>query len=179
MVVGLLAWRFRSMLVLAALAVPVLLSVALGVWLTGLFFGAVHAIALGFGITMLGITLDYPVLLIGHRKHGEAAPATLARIGGAFRLAVATAVLGLAGLVFSAFPGLVQLGVLAGTGLLAAAAATWWLLPPLVVAANLAPVAAGGSRWVVLIEGARQYRGVVLGMAVLAICGLVAAGGPR
>lgn len=179
MVVTLLAWQFRSMLVLAALAVPVLLSVALGVWLTGLFFGAVHAIALGFGITMLGITLDYPVLLIGHRKHGEAAPATLARIGGAFRLAVATAVLGLAGLVFSGFPGLAQLGVLAGTGLLAAAAATWWLLPPLVVAANLAPVAAGGSRWVVLIEGARRYRGVALGMAVLAACGLVAAGGPR
>ena len=42
----------------------VLLSVAVGVWLTGLFFGAVHAIALGFGITMLGITLDYPVLRV-------------------------------------------------------------------------------------------------------------------
>ena len=179
LVVGLLAWRFRSMLVLAALAVPMVLSIALGVLLTGLFFGAVHAIALGFGITMLGITLDYPVLLIGHRKHGEAAPETLARIGGAFRLAVAVAVLGLAGLVFSGFPGLAQLGVLASTGLLAAAAATWWLLPPLVVAANLAPVAAGGSRWVVLVEGARRYRGVALGLAGLAACGLVAAGGPR
>ena len=179
LVVGLLAWRFRSMLVLAALAVPTVLSIAVGVWLTGLFFGAVHAIALGFGITMLGITLDYPVLLIGHRKHGEAAPETLARIGRAFRLAVAVAVLGLAGLVFSGFPGLAQLGVLASTGLLAAAAATWWLLPPLVVAANLAPVAAGSSRWVVLVEGARRYRGVAIGLAGLAACGLVAAGGPR
>lgn len=179
LVVALLAWRFRSLLVVAALAVPTVLSVAVGVWLTGLYFGAVHAIALGFGITMLGITLDYPVLLIGHRKHGEAAPETLARIGGAFRLAVATATLGLAGLVFSGFPGLAQLGVLASTGLLAAAAATWWLLPPLVVAANLAPVAAGGSRWVVLVEGAQRYRGAALGLAVLAACGLVAAGGPR
>lgn len=179
LVVGLLAWRFRSILVLAALAVPVVLSIALGVWLTGMLFGAVHAIALGFGITMLGITLDYPVLLIGHRKHGEAAPQTLARIGGAFRLAVATAVLGLAGLVFSGFPGLAQLGVLASAGLLAAAAATWWLLPPLVVAANLAPVAAGSSHWVVLVEGAQRYWTVALGLAVLAAGGLAVAGGPR
>lgn len=179
LVVALLGWRFRSFLVLAALAVPVLLSVALGVWLTGMIFGAVHAIALGFGITMLGVTLDYPVLLIGHRKHGEAAPDTRARIGGAFRLAVATATLGLGGLVFSGFPGLAQLGVLAAIGLLAAAAATWWLLPPLVVAANLAPVAAGEARWVGLLERARRFRGLAIGIAALAAIGLAAAGGPR
>ena len=35
-------------------------------------FGFVHGIALGFGMTMLGVTVDYPVLLIGHRKAGRA-----------------------------------------------------------------------------------------------------------
>ena len=179
LVVALLAWRFRSFLVLAAIAVPVLLSVALGIWLTGAIFGAVHAIALGFGITMLGVTVDYPVLLIGHRKQGEPAPATRARIGGAFRLAVATATLGLGGLVFSGFPGLAQLGVLAAIGLLVAAAATWWLLPPLVVAANLAPVAAGDARWVARLESARRFRGWAIGVAVLAAAGLALMGGPR
>ncbi len=179
LVVALLAWRFRSLLVLAALAVPVLLSVALGIWLTGLIFGAVHAIALGFGITMLGVTLDYPVLLIGHRKYGEAAPATRARIRGAFWLAVATATLGLGGLVFSGFPGLAQLGVLAAIGLLAAAAATWWLLPPLVVAARLAPVAAGEPRWLARIDAARRFRWAAIGVALLAGGALAGWGGPR
>ncbi|UPY37589.1 MMPL family transporter [Sediminicoccus sp. KRV36] len=179
LVVALLAWRFRSLLVLAALAVPVLLSVALGIWLTGLFFGSVHAIALGFGVTMLGVTLDYPVLLLGHRKHHEAAHGTRARIRGAFWLAVATATLGLGGLVFSGFPGLAQLGVLAAIGLLAAAAATWWLLPPLVVAAQLAPVAAGEARWVHRLEGARRFRAAAIALALLAGGALLAVGGPR
>ena len=179
LVVLLLAWRFRSLLVLAALAVPVLLSVSVGVWLTGLIFGSVHAIALGFGITMLGVTLDYPVLLIGHRKHGETAPATRARIRGAFWLAVATATLGLTGLAFSDFPGLAQLGVLAAIGLLTAAAATWWLLPPLVIAARLAPVAAG--RWDLLarLESLRRFRYGAIGLALLAGVALYALGGPR
>ncbi|MEI6162385.1 MAG: MMPL family transporter, partial [Roseococcus sp.] len=179
LVVALLAWRFRSLLVLAALAVPVLLSVALGVWLTGLIFGSVHAIALGFGITMLGVTLDYPVLLIGHRKHGEAALATRARIRGAFWLAVATATLGLGGLVFSGFPGLAQLGVLAAIGLLAAAGATWWLLPPLVVAAGLAPVTVGEPRWLARLEALRRFRPLALGVALLAGGALLTIGGPR
>ena len=179
LVAALLAWRFRSLLVLAALAVPVLLSVALSVWLTGLIFGSVHAIALGFGITMLGVTLDYPVLLIGHRKHGEAAPATRARIRGAFWLAVATATLGLGGLVFSGFPGLAQLGVLAAIGLLAAAAATWWLLPPLVIAARLAPVAAGEPRWLARVEAARRFRWAAIGLVLLAGAALAGMGGPR
>ena len=90
---------------LAAIAVPVLLSVALGIWLTSAMFGAVHAIALGFGVTMLGVTVDYPMLLIGHRKQAEAVPQTLERIGGAFRIAVATASLGLTALIFSGFRG--------------------------------------------------------------------------
>jgi len=179
LVVALLYWRFRSLLVLASLAVPVLLSVALGVWLTGMLFGSVHAIALGFGITMLGVTLDYPVLLIGHRKHGEAADGTRQRIRGAFWLAVATALLGLAGLAFSGFPGLVQLGVLAASGLLVAAAATWWLLPPLVVAARLAPVAAGEPRWVTRLESARYLREAAISVALLAAIALLAMGGPR
>ena len=178
LVVLLLFWRFRSVLVVAAIAVPVVLSVALAVWVTGVVFGSVHAIALGFGITMLGVAVDYPVLLIGHRKHTEAAGQTRARIGAAFRLAVLTATLGLAGLVFSGFPGLAQLGVFAGVGLLAAAAATWWLLPPLVVAANLAPVAAAAAPWVARLEGVRRYRGAAVVVALVALAAMLASGGP-
>ena len=118
-----------------------------------LAFGFVHGIAFGFGMTMLGVTVDYPTLLIGHRKQGEAAPATLRRIDRAFVLAVTTCVLGLTGMIFSGFPGLAQLGVFSTVGLVAGALATRWILPPLIVAADLAPVPAGNAARVLRSRG--------------------------
>ena len=179
LVAGLLLWRFRSLLVLAAIAVPVVLSVALAVVAVQASFGFVHGIAFAFGMTMLGVTVDYPVLLIGNRKAGEATAGTLARIGPAFRLAVATAALGLTGMVFSGFPGLSHLGVFSIVGLLGAAAATWWLLPRLVVAADLAPVYAGDPAALLRVERLRAGRAWTLAPILGAAAVLAAAGGPR
>ena len=178
LVVLLLWWRFRSPLVIAAIAAPVVLSVAVAAVAVQAAYGAVHGVALGFGATMLGVSVDYPVLMIGHRKRGEPAAATRARIGPAFILAVVTAVLGLSAMVLSGFPGLAQLGVFAAVGLTTAAVATWWLLPRLIVAANLAPVAADNPAWLGRVE--RLRRGRLLGiLPVLAAAGwLLAVGGP-
>ncbi len=178
LVVLLLWWRFRSPLVIAAIAAPVVLSVAVAAVAVQAVFGAVHGVTLGFGATMLGVSVDYPVLMIGHRKRGEAAAATRARIGPAFILAVVTATLGLAAMVLSGFPGLAQLGVFAAVGLATAAASTWWLLPRLIVAANLAPVAAGNPAWLLRVE--RLRRGRLLGLipVLAAALWLLAVGGP-
>ncbi|MDN6714738.1 MAG: MMPL family transporter, partial [Acetobacter sp.] len=124
LVVSILYWRFRSLWVLAAIGVPFLLSLSVAMLVVRLAFGFVHGIAFGFGMTMLGVALDYPVLLIGHRDHGEGPQATLHRIGHSLRLGVATAVLGLTGMVFCGLPGLAQLGVFAAVGLVVAALVT-------------------------------------------------------
>ncbi len=158
LVAGLLWWRFRSPLVVAAIAMPVVLSVAAAAAAVQAGFGAVHGVALGFGTTMLGVSVDYPVLMIGHRKRNEPAGRTRARIGRAFVLAVATAVLGLGAMVFSGFPGLLQLGVFSAVGLASAALATWVLLPRLVVAANLAPASDAVPGWLARVEGLRRGR---------------------
>ena len=179
LVAGLLAWRFRSWLVLAAIGVPLLLGLAAAVLVTAAVFGMVNGAALGLGAAMAGIAVDYPVLLIGHRRAGEAAEATLARIGPAFVLAVATAVLGLGGMVLSGLPGLEQLGVFAATALAATAAATWWVLPRLVVAADLAPVAAGDLRFLPRVERARRGRAWALLPACGLLIALVVQGGPQ
>ena len=179
LVVGLLLWRFRSLAVLAAIAVPLLLSVAAAALVTNAVFGYVHGVALGFGMTMLGVTVDYPVLFIGHRKLGEPAAGTLARIGRAFALAVICAALGLTGMVFTGFPGIAQLGLFAAAGVVAAALATWLILPRLVVAANLAPVWAGDPGQVLRIEGWRRFRLWGLLPVAVAAGGLLLAGGPR
>lgn len=178
--VALLLWAFfRRLLVVAAIAAPVVFSVAVAALAVQLGFGAVHGVALGFGITMLGVSLDYPVLMIGHRKAGEAPAATRKRIGEAFVLAVATAMIGLGGMAFSGFPGMAQLGAFSAVGLATAALATWFLLPPLVVAADLAPVPAGSLRWLDRVERLRRWRlvgGAVVGCVLLALAVL---GGPR
>ncbi len=179
LVVALLLWRFRSLAVLAAIAVPVVLSTAVAALVTSLVFGFVHGIALGFGMTMLGVTVDYPVLLIGHRKQGEPAAGTLRRIGRAFALAVACATLGLTGMVFAGFPGIAQLGLFAATGVLSAAAATGLILPRLIVAANLAPAWPGDTARLLRVEQLRRFRAWGLLPLALAAAGLLAVGGPR
>lgn len=173
LVLLLLWWRFRDPLVIAAIAMPVVLSVAAGALAVQAVFGHVHGVALGFGSTMLGIAVDYPVLMIGHRKRGEAAAATRARIGRAFILAVTTAVLGLSAMIASGFPGLAQLGVFAAVGLVTAAVVTWVALPRLVVAANLAPVAAGSPVWLARVEAWRRWR--LLGLLPVVLAGLYVA----
>jgi predicted exporter len=86
LVAALLLWRFRSPWVLGVIAVPVVLGIAVAAFVVQIAFGFVHGVAVGFGMTMLGVTVDYPVLLVGHRKQGETAPATLRGIGQAFTL---------------------------------------------------------------------------------------------
>ena len=170
LVVLLLWWRFRSPLVLAAIAGPVVASVAVAALAVQALFGSVHGVALGFGATMLGVSVDYPVLLIGHRKRGEPPAATRSRIGRAFVLAVACAVLGLLPMVFSPFPGLQQLGVFAAAGLVGCAALTWTVLPRLVTAANLAPVATADPGWLPRVEAVRRARAwtaLPIGLAVV------------
>ncbi|MGH7122493.1 MAG: MMPL family transporter [Acetobacteraceae bacterium] len=175
---GLLIWRFRSPWVLAAIAVPMLLGLAAAAAVTALCFGFVQGITLGFGMTMLGVTADYPVLLVGHRKQNEPAAGTLRRIGRTFALAAVTAAIGLSGMAFAGAPGVAELGVFAATGVLAAAAATFWLLPRLLVAAGLAPLAAGDSRFLRRAERWRRIRPG--GIAVVLAAGgfLVLHGGP-
>jgi predicted exporter len=154
----LLLWRFRSLWVVGVIAVPIVLSIAAGALAVQLVFGFVHGITFGFGMTMLGVIVDYPVLLIGHRKQGEQADGTLRRIGASFNLAVASAALGLTGMVFSGLPGISQLGVFSVVGVLAGAVATRWILPRLIVAADLAPVSAGDPVRVLRLERLRRWR---------------------
>jgi predicted exporter len=179
LVAGLVLWRFRSPWVLGVIAIPVTLGATAGALVVQLAFGFVHAVTIGFGMTMLGVTVDYPVLLVGHRKRGEAAPITIRRIGEAFTLAVITAALGLTGILSSGFPGLSQLGCFAIIGILVAAAVTRWLLPRLIVMADLAPVESGNPATLLRIERLRAWRAWCAGACALSGAGLLAMGGPH
>ena len=132
LVTGFLVWRHRSAYVLAAAAIPLVAGLIVGAIATQLAFGFVHAVALGFGMTMLGVAADYPLLLIGQRAAAEATAAAARRIWPTMALAAALAVSGLTAMLLSSFPGLSQLGLFSAAGLATAALATRYLLPVLV-----------------------------------------------
>lgn len=164
-VVGILYWRFRSLWVLATLGVPFLLSLSLSMLVVQLCFGWVHGIAVGFGMTMLGVSLDYPVLLLGHRDRGEAIPVVLGRIGTSLKLATLTAIVGLLSMIFCGLPGLMELGLFSATGILTAACITIWILPHLVTQADLAAHHQGISPSLLRWEALRRYRVLCLMVA--------------
>ncbi len=173
-----LLWRTRSLLPLLAAAVPLGAGMLAGVAAVALAFGSVHAIALGFGSTMLGVAVDYPILLTALRRPGEDLPAAAARTWPTLRLAAAAAVAGLAAMVGSGFPGLVQLGLFAGAGLVAAALATRWVLPRLLPPAptEARPLPTALARPLLALAGRRLG---ALGIVAAAGLLLAALGGPR
>ncbi|WP_431280924.1 MMPL family transporter [Humitalea sp. 24SJ18S-53] len=173
-----LYWRFRSLLLLALVAVPLGAATVVGYAVTALLFGTVHAVALGFGVTMLGVAVDYPILLLTLRRPGETLRDAAARIWPTLRLAAVAAAAGLLAMLGSGLPGLVQIGVFAGAGLLAAAATTRWVVPHLVP--DGAPVAARPlPRWMVApLDALRGRRIAALALVLLAAVFLVVTGGP-
>lgn len=125
---------YRSPLLLLLTAVPLATGILTAIACVRLMFGSIHGITLAFGITIIGVAVDYPIHLFSHTRVGEPSARALARIWPTLRLGVLTTVLGYTAMVFSGFPGVSQLGVFAVAGLLGAAAVTRWVLPLLVPA---------------------------------------------
>lgn len=125
----LLAYRHLPYLLYAAL--PLLSAMLAASLLTLALFDSLHGITLAFGITLLGVSLDYPLHLFSHLTPVESAPLTMRRIWPTLRLGVITTCLGYLVLVTTDFTGLRQLGVFTLAGLVTAALVSRYLLPRL------------------------------------------------
>ncbi|KVO42909.1 hypothetical protein WK11_14775 [Burkholderia ubonensis] len=140
LIVALLLTLYRSPRTLALGLLPVLSGIAAGLAAVSVAFGTVHGLTLGFGTTLIGEAVDYSIYLFvqsaqaGPRDATRPADATrawLAAYWPTIRLGVLTSVCGFASMLFSGFPGLVQLGLYSIAGLTAAALVTRFVLPPL------------------------------------------------
>jgi predicted exporter len=123
-IAALLLLVYRSLPVLALTLVPVASGALAGVAAVALGFSAVHGITLGFGVTLIGESVDYAIYLFIQRA-GDFRRAVWPTL----RLGVLTSICGFAALLPSAFPGLSQLGLYSIAGLLAAALVTRFVLP--------------------------------------------------
>lgn len=125
----LLAYRSPRLWLLSALPLAAAMVAALAV--TTLLFGTVHGITIAFGITLLGVAIDYPIHLFSHLTPGQPPGVSLQRIWPTLRLGVLSTLVGFVALLFTRFDGLLQLGVFAVSGLVMAALVTRYLLLPL------------------------------------------------
>jgi predicted exporter len=120
---------YRSLPALILGLVPVASGALAGVAAVALGFGAVHGITLGFGVTLIGESVDYSIyLFIQSRQRASSS------LWATIRLGVLTSIVGFASLLPSAFPGLAQLGLFSISGLMAAALVTRFVLPDLLPA---------------------------------------------
>jgi predicted exporter len=170
LIVMLLLLLYRSLTLLLFGMLPVVSGVLLGVAAVALGFGVVHGITLGFGVTLIGESVDYSIYLFIQSRGGfDAMPGALWRT---ITLGVLTSVCGFASLLPSTFPGLAQLGLFSIAGLIAAAAVTRFTLPALLPRklsiADLTPLGAAAAR---VLSRLQLPRVIYLGAALL--CALV------
>lgn len=116
---------YRSPRALILGLIPVASGALAGIAAVALGFSVVHGITLGFGVTLIGESVDYSIYLFVQSANRST---TLWRT---IRLGVLTSIVGFASLLPSSFPGLAQLGLFSISGLIAAALVTRYVLPHL------------------------------------------------
>jgi predicted exporter len=159
LVVTLLLVVYRSLPALGLGLLPVASGALVGIAAVALGFGAVHGLTLGFGITLIGESVDYSIYFFIQSRHllqNAGQDSWQRRWWPTVRLGMLTSVCGFASLLPSGFPGLQQLGLYSISGLICAALVTRFVLPALLprtfavhdvtpvgdtIAAALAPVA--------------------------------------
>ena len=177
LVVTLLLLVYRSLPALGLGLLPVATGALVGVGAVALGFGAVHGITLGFGITLIGESVDYSIYFFVQSRQSQSAPGSWQQLWWpTIRLGMLTSVCGFASLLPSGFPGLKQLGLYSISGLIAAALVTRYVLPALLPAGfairDVKPV---GLRVGGLLRGVQNLSGRALLLSGAAFAALAVA----
>ncbi|MES9942058.1 MAG: MMPL family transporter [Candidatus Thiodiazotropha sp. 6PLUC1] len=158
------AYRFLPYLLIAAL--PLASALLAAAIVCQLFFGELHGITLAFGITLLGVTLDYPIHLFSHLRKEQSVKKSMLQIWNTMRLGVYTTCIAYLVLLTTDFSGLRQLGLFTLTGLLTAALTSRFILPQLFPVAFMPPKPRGISLLSRLL-GQRRWPVLVLSTAAI------------
>ena len=150
---------YRSAVALLLGLLPVATGALIGVAAVALGFGAVHGITLGFGVTLIGESVDYSIYFFiqSHRTPPRAGADR--QLWPTMVLGMLASVCGFASLLPSGFPGLAQLGVYSICGLIAALGVTRFILPELLPARfqirDLTPLGVRTASWIAPLRSRR------------------------
>lgn len=131
LVVTLLVLIYRSLGILFLGILPLLSGIIAGLGAVLLLFGPVHGIALAFGMTLLGITIDYPLHLFSHGEQQEKLTTTAGHLQRPIFLSALTTAFMFAIFGVGSAPGLGQLACFTSVGILIAALTLRFVVPNL------------------------------------------------
>ena len=132
-IVVLFLWlMYRSVFFLFLILIPIGSAILIASAIVGLTFHFIHGITLAFGVTLIGVTVDYPLHIFSHLVKGQDPDQVVQNIWPTLRLGMLTTAAGFAPMLFSETPGLEQLGCFAIVGLLIAGMVSRWVLPSLI-----------------------------------------------
>lgn len=131
LVVLLLLWIYRSLGVLMLGILPLMSGILAGLCAVLTLFGPVHGIALAFGMTLLGIAIDYPLHLFSHGQKHENLKATARHLQRPIFLSALTTAVMFAIFGTGSAPGLGQLACFTSIGILTAALTLRYVVPNL------------------------------------------------
>jgi len=162
LIAGLLLAAYRSLAALLLTFLPVASGALAGV----------AAVALGFGVTLIGEAVDYSIYLFVQGAPGED---WRRAVWPTIRLGMLTSVCGFAALLPSGFQGLAQLGLYSIAGLVAAALVTRFVLPEWRPRSlETRDLTALGTRLWRALERIRPARGALALIALVAVLVLYA-----
>lgn len=174
----LVSYRSPRIMLLSMLAPASAVCVAAAA--VGMVFGGIHGITLGFGCTLLGVAVDYPIHLLSRMRPDETADETLPRIWSTLRLCAITTAIGYLPMVSRDMPSLTQLAVFSIAGLATTLAVTRWVLPQLLPAEWRPPAIAGdGLSRFLAWRASNKHKLTVVLVVLAAFAGLAWLAPPR
>ena len=171
---------FRSLRGVLLALLPIVAAALTGTTVGILLFGKLHGMTLAIGSTLVGVAIDYPILLLTHRAlaPGEPPAHVARRVSMGLLLGALTTATGFAAMAWTSFPGVREMAVTSSVGILAALVVTRQVLPALMGgppprAPLLARGAALGERALTSLQLRPRLRvGGVLAIALVCLIGL-------
>jgi predicted exporter len=174
----LLSWLvFRSLRALLCISIMLFTTACIAALMTQWMYGYLHGLTLALGTTLIGICIDYFIHSMVHAGNctGSERVQAIRRIWPALLVGGATTLIGYTALSFSGFPGLQQVAVFTGSGIVAALLITRYILPDLLGLFHVQVEPRLNLSWLLTTAVGTRTRYLVAFM----ITGLLLAGGTR
>lgn len=176
---------FRSPRSLAIALLPPSLGIVSAASVAAFVYSPVHGVTLGFGLTLIGVAIDYPIHVMSHHglDPGRHTPAeTVERLRRSLSMGAVTTAIAFAVLSLSGFPGAAEMGLFAAIGICVALVVTLLCVPSFLpqdgrsLAGNALRGTATFLRRSTIALGRRRWAAMSV---PLALCSLALVGAPR
>jgi predicted exporter len=174
----LLSWLvFRSFRALLCIGIMLFTTACIAALLTQWVYGYLHGLTLALGTTLIGICIDYFIHSIVHAgdSTGIGRVQAIRQIWPALLVGGATTLIGYTALSFSGFPGLQQVAMFTGSGIVAALLINRYILPDLMGLFHVQVQPRIDLSWLLTTAASTRSRYLVIAI----IAGCLLAGGTR